>query len=103
MKSLSSESSSDRLTVLSWLLKQGQFDSGKAELIKHLSQQFEIIEFQLGDNLIVQSGSSTHSHKPKPDSGYFWLICEGRLRLLSFDADKQREVSTNLMAEGAIC
>ncbi|HEY9769935.1 MAG TPA: hypothetical protein V6C71_15815 [Coleofasciculaceae cyanobacterium] len=43
MKSPSSEDSSDRLTVLSWLLKQGQFDSGKAELIKHLSQQFEII------------------------------------------------------------
>ncbi|MGF1588937.1 MAG: ABC transporter transmembrane domain-containing protein [Pleurocapsa sp.] len=102
IKSPSSEGGSEnRLTVLSWLLKQGQFDPDKAKLIKHLSQQFEIIEFQMGDNLMVQSGSSIHSRKSPSDCQYFFLMCEGRSRLLGFDADKQREVSTNLMAEGA--
>ena len=91
----------DSLTVLSWLLKQDRFNPDKIELIKHLSQQFEILEFQLGEDLIVQSDSSAPENKSQPQAQYFLLICEGRSRLLSFDADKQREVSTNLMTEGA--
>ncbi|MGB5710351.1 MAG: peptidase domain-containing ABC transporter, partial [Waterburya sp.] len=102
MKSPSSaDGSEDRLTVISWLLKQGQFNLDKAELIKHLSQEFEILEFKLGDEIMAEPGSSDHSHIPQPDSQYFFLICGGQSRLLGFDVDKQREVSTNLMAEGA--
>ena len=93
--------SEDRLTVISWLLKQGRFNLDKAELIKHLSQEFEILEFQLGDDLMVQPGSGADANKLQPDSQYFFLICEGQSRLLGFDVHKQREVSTNLMAEGA--
>ena len=93
--------SENRFTVLSWLLKQGQFTSDKVESIKHLSQQFELLEFQLGDVLMTQSDFTAQSSNQKPDSQYFYLICEGRSRLLSFDVHKHREVSTNLMAEGA--
>ena len=95
------DATEDQLTVLSWLLKQDRFNPEKAELIKQLSQQFEIIEFQLGEELMVQPSSSPQPQQLSADSQYFLLICEGRTRLLSFDVEKQREVSTNLMAEGA--
>ena len=100
MESTSPRSSSDnRLTVLSWLLKQGRFSAEKIELIKNLSQEFEILEFQLGEDL--QPNSTTNSRQQNLNSQYFWFICEGRSRLLGFDTHKQREVSANLMAEGA--
>lgn len=99
--SSSREGAEDQLTVLSWLLKQDRFNPDKVELVKHLSQQFEILEFQLGEELVVQPSFSADSEQLLADSQYFLLICEGRVRLLSFDVDKQREVSTNLMAEGA--
>ena len=102
MASLSNiDGSEDRFSVLSWLLKQGQFNLDQIELIKHLAQQFEILEFQMGDDLMVQSDSGINSPQPNPNSQYFWLICEGQSRLLGFDVKKQREVSTNLMVEGA--
>ncbi|MEM8721296.1 MAG: peptidase domain-containing ABC transporter [Cyanobacteria bacterium P01_G01_bin.39] len=82
------------------MLKQGAFNSKQTELLKKLSQSFEILEFQLGDSLMVQSGSSAQSSS-QLDSQHFFVICEGRARLLGFDTDKQREVSANLMAEGA--
>ena len=94
----STQASENRFTVLAWLLKQGRFSPDKTESLEQLSQQFEIVEFQLGDVLTTQSARSSNR---KPDSQYFWFICEGRSRLLGFDATKQREVSTNLMAEGA--
>ena len=98
MTSSSAQRSSKNHTVLAWLLKQGQFSSEKKEAIANLSQQFEIVDFQMGDVLTTQSARSSDR---KPDSQYFWFICEGRSRLLGFDATKQREVSANLMAEGA--
>ncbi|MEM9508726.1 MAG: peptidase domain-containing ABC transporter [Cyanobacteria bacterium P01_E01_bin.35] len=93
--------SENRFTILSWLLKQGVFNSEQIELLKQLSQQFEICEFQLGDSLMIESGSSAQSPEPTVESQHFFLICEGRSRLLGFDVDKRREVSANLMAEGA--
>ncbi|MEL6439036.1 MAG: peptidase domain-containing ABC transporter [Cyanobacteria bacterium J06621_8] len=86
----------NRFTVFSWLLKQGVYNSEQTELLKQLSQQFEILEFQLGESLSLQPGSSA-----SPDGQNFCLIYEGRARLLAFDADKQREVPANLMGEGA--
>ena len=84
--------------VLIWLLKQGRFSPKQKESIEQLSQDFEIVEFQMGDVLTTQSA---RSRTGELRSQYFWFICEGRSRLLGFDAIRQREVSTNLMAEGA--
>lgn len=81
----------EQLTALSWLLKQDQFTPEQTKLVESLSREFEIFEVQLGDELMVYPGL---------DSQYFFLICEGQLRLLGFDADKQREVSANLLLEG---
>ena len=94
----STQRSSENYIVLTWLLKQSQFSPDKKELLEHLSGHFEALKFQMGDVLVTQSARSSNREL---DSQYFWFICEGRSRLLSFDATKQREVSTSLMAEGA--
>ena len=94
----SADGSGDRLTVLSWLLKQSSFTRDRAAIVKQLSQEFEIAEFQLGDSLMVHPGSL--DEEPS-GSQHFCLVCEGRLRILGFNLAKQREVSTNLMLEGA--
>ena len=95
-------SSGNNSIALSWLLKQDRFDPDEAKLVKQLSREFEIDEFQLGENLMVHPGSLASSTEPEQDPRHFFLVCEGRLRILGFDADKQREVSTNLITEGAI-
>ena len=95
-------SSGNHSIVLSWLLKQERFDPGEAKLFKQLSREFEIVEFQLGENLMVHPGSLASSTQQEQEPKHFFLVCEGRLRILGFDVDKQREVSTNLITEGAI-
>lgn len=95
----SADGSGDRLTVLSWLLKQSSFTRDRAAIVKQLSREFEIAEFQLGDSLMVHPGS-LDGEEPS-NSQYFCLVCEGRLRILGFNVAKQREVSTNLILEGA--
>ena len=94
------DGSDDSLTVLSWLLRQEQFTPDKAVTIKQLSQEFELAEFQLGDSLMVHPGSLSEGEEDS-EPQYFFLVCEGRLRVLGFNAEKQREVSTNLIVEGA--
>ena len=98
MTSSFTQQDSKNYTVLTWLLKQGRFSPNQKEAIEHLSQEFEVLDFQMGDIVTTQS---TGSSDGEFDSQYFWFICEGRSRLLGFDVTKQREVSTNLMAEGA--
>lgn len=95
------DGSKNQPTALSWLLRQGQFTPDEARLVEYLSQEFDIIEFQLGDNLMVHPGSLANSTQQEQDPRHFFLVCEGRLRLLGFDVDKQREVSTGLITEGA--
>ncbi len=92
----------DGISALPWLLEQGSLTPDKIELVKSLNQEFEIVELQLGNSLIIYPGSSSNSVRQEQNAQYLFLVCEGRLRLLGFDPDKQREVSTNLLAEGAI-
>ena len=93
-------SDDNSLTILSWLLRQEQFTPDKAVIVERLSQEFEIAEFQLGDSLLVHPGSMSEGEQ-QAEPQYCFLVCEGRLRVLGFNADKQREVSTNLILEGA--
>ena len=94
------DGSDESLTVLSWLLKQEQFTSNQAGIVEQLSKEFELAKFKLGDSLMVHPGSLSEGEIDL-EPQYFFLVCEGRLRVLGFDADKQREVSTNLIVEGA--
>ena len=92
------------------LEKQLEIDPKSKKLLVHLSQYFEILEFQLGDllgNIAPASANLAQPEKNPPSSPdsceqaqFFYIICQGRVRLLSFDSQKQREVPTGLLTEG---
>ena len=86
--------------TLPWLLQQRELTPERMELVKCLSREAEIIELELGDCLLDYPDSAADSvhHERSP---YFFGVCEGKVRLLSFDAHKRREVSTHLLTEGA--
>ncbi|MEL6787638.1 MAG: ABC transporter transmembrane domain-containing protein [Cyanobacteria bacterium J06607_15] len=92
------ENSKATNVALLYLLQQQQFSPAQTELVTSLSQNFEVLEVKLGEELATYSGTLNNSLLQD-----FFLVCEGRLRLLGFDVDKQREVSTNVISEGAIC
>ena len=92
------------------LEKQLEIDPKSKKLLVHLSQYFEILEFQLGDllgniapasaNLAQPEKTAPSSHDDCEQAQFFYIICQGRVRLLSFDPQKQREVSTKLLTKG---
>lgn len=66
------------------------------ELALELSHSFELCQFKFGEKLFTY-------HPPQPEQendGYFYIICQGRVRLLGFDSQKQREVSAVVLTEG---
>jgi HlyB family type I secretion system ABC transporter len=72
------------------------------EFVNKFCQVFETFEFQLGDEV----EASRQSHQTQ-DTVYgdhritdLHLVIQGRVRLLSFDIYKQREVSVQLLEEG---
>ncbi len=69
-------------------------------IIADLGKAFEILDFQLGDSLTCNASSSGNSLPTEQDSQYFYAICQGRVRLLSFDGQKQPQVSVQLLSEG---
>ena len=89
-----------RPSVLWWLSSQNQFSVDKIPTLKQLSQEFEVLTYELGDKIPLQSSTGDRDGGAK--SQYFYLICEGRVRLLGFDSTRKREVSTNLVGEGEV-
>ena len=81
---------------LDWLLlpleKQLKIDAKSKSFLQLLVQYWEILEFKLGD--LIDNLTSTNSTE------FFYLICQGRVRLLSLDPELQREVPTGLLTEG---
>ena len=86
--------------VLSLLLQEIRLAPEKVKLLKKLSQEFVLSEFQLGDSVPVSWDVSRNSAQQAPKAEYLYLICQGKVRLLSFDAAKKREVPTQLLIEG---
>ncbi|HEY9829219.1 MAG TPA: peptidase domain-containing ABC transporter [Stenomitos sp.] len=89
-------------SLLGILTQIGLSDSAP-RLASDLTQAFESREFQLGDELVnydltkpIES-SSVHQ---KQNLGGFYIISQGRVRLLSTDAVEGREVSTLVLEEG---
>jgi ATP-binding cassette subfamily B protein len=66
------------------------------------SQAFEFRQFHLGDQLSISSISapSTTFVQTEHNIENFHVICQGRVRLLGFDATQGREVSTLLLETG---
>ena len=89
--------------VLKWLLSQIDSAPNREErvILTQLAKQFEIRNYELGDQVTVQPKSSANSI-PAINSQYLFFVCEGRVRLLGFDSERKREVSTNLILEGEI-
>jgi ATP-binding cassette subfamily B protein len=85
------------LPILLQLVK-GQ--SIAATLIPEFSKNFEICDFQLGDNVETLTGNAQNTVPNEQKAKDLYLICQGRVRLLSFDPQKKREVPTQLLAEG---
>lgn len=65
------------------------------------AQAFEIRDFQLGDYLhsYIATDSSEDSVHDEHTRGFF-LICQGRVRLLGFDTTQGREVSVTVLEAG---
>lgn len=89
-------------SLLGILTQIGLSDSAP-RLASDLTQAFESREFQLGDELVnydltkpIES-SSVHQ---KQNLGGFYIISQGRVRLLGTDAVEGREVSTLVLEEG---
>lgn len=90
------EKSSVNLTqsrILHLLRKNVAFQGVNEERLKNFSHAFETISFELGDLISNFTNDSRQSQS-------VYLICQGRVRLLSFDAQKQRQVSVEVLREG---
>ncbi len=74
------------------------------DLASDLSQEFQLQVFQLGNPLsnyrVPILSSNTVLDEQNVDNLY--LICEGRVRLLGFSEEKQREVSLGVLETGEI-
>ncbi|NJO94443.1 MAG: cyclic nucleotide-binding domain-containing protein [Hydrococcus sp. RM1_1_31] len=86
--------------VLSVLLQLLGGDRQTANLISQLSVSFELLEFQLGDVIINLSNPPDNTVRDEQKAQYFYLVCQGKVRLLSSEPEKQREVSTQSLIEG---
>lgn len=65
-----------------------------------LSRAFEIQDFQMGDELGKYTSSEAESVQNQRSAKYLYIICSGRVRLLGFDAQQQRQVSALVLEPG---
>ena len=108
--------SRDEHPILPWLLQDIRLAPEKVKIITESSEDWEIYELQLGDSFIALPDSSPNFDRDESGIGfsdpsiatgqrsqnsqYFYLVCQGKIRLLSFDAAKKRLVSTQLLTAG---
>ncbi|MBW3585775.1 MAG: cyclic nucleotide-binding domain-containing protein, partial [Cyanobacteria bacterium 0813] len=73
-------------------------------LIAQLNTAWDICEFQLGDEITqYQTPDNTHNLVEKKQSDRnFYLVCDGRVRLLAVEASQQQEISAMVLEQGAI-
>jgi ATP-binding cassette, subfamily B, bacterial HlyB/CyaB len=71
----------------------------KSNLVDELSREFEIREFQLGDELLKYDGFPIVKNSVDTPANYssLHIICQGQARLLALDAVSQKEVPTLLL------
>ena len=72
-------------------------------LVTKLNTACEICEFQLGDEITQYQTSDSNNFIEKEQSDRnFYLVCEGRVRLLAVEASQQQEISAVVLEVGAI-
>lgn len=98
---LSPIESSPTFSAILRLLTQIQADP---QFVKDLSAAFAVETFALGDELPlapIWGGDREGIVHPGKDED-FYLICQGRIRLLAFDPQRQREVSSLVLEAGEL-
>ena len=75
-------------------LLTGEAPIQEASSISVLSESFEICQFQLGEAIhtVTELDVNNEQHQQ-----YFFIVCQGSVRLLGFDPEKKREVSTQVV------
>jgi len=72
-------------------------------VVAKLNTACEICEFQLGDEITHYQTSDSNNFVEKEQSDRnFYLVCEGRVRLLAVEASQQQEISAAVLEVGAI-
>jgi ATP-binding cassette subfamily B protein len=76
----------------------------EATLISKLNTVCEMCEFHLGDEITkYKTPDNTNNLVEKEQSDRnFYLVCEGRVRLLAVEASQQQEISAVVLEVGAI-
>lgn len=74
----------------------------KAEDSQALSEAFEVLDCQIGDLLADYTSAplTENSVHVEQRVKYYHIICQGRVRLLGFDLQQQKEVSTLVLEAG---
>ncbi|NJM90376.1 MAG: cyclic nucleotide-binding domain-containing protein, partial [Hydrococcus sp. RU_2_2] len=86
--------------VLPFLLQFSNGDLQTIELLSDLEHNFKLEQFQLGELAFSLPNPLEKTVPNEQNNESFYLICQGRIRLLSFDPEKQRDVPTQLLCEG---
>ena len=81
----------DSMTIQTAILKFLRLVEENLDLTCDWSRNCQIHSFDLGDELFKYDSEETENHND------LYLVCQGRVRLLSFVANQQREVSAQLL------
>jgi ATP-binding cassette subfamily B protein len=84
------------------LLRLSQADTN---LASEFNQAFEIREFQLGEQLVNYYVPNSlrnfvQEEQDEPNNGWFYIVCQGRVRLLGLDAAQGRDVPALVVEAG---
>ena len=90
----------EQTPILTWLRERITLASGQDNLLNELSQIFQIVDFQLGDLISSPLDLSEPHSQEASTSQLLYVICEGKIRLLSFACDQKRQVSIQLLKDG---
>lgn len=98
----SSEAADNALPNLQAAFNLSNIVKTSSENALKFGQELEIREFQLGDELLSYkvAASLKDNVQDEHSSEGFYVICQGRVRLLSFDVTQQRQVSTLVLEVG---
>ena len=86
--------------ILSWLREKINLVSGQDELLYELSQTFQILDFQLGDPISSLLDLSDPKNQEELNSSFLYVICQGKVRLLSLGLPQKQQVSLQLLKDG---
>ncbi|MBD1845640.1 peptidase domain-containing ABC transporter [Cyanobacteria bacterium FACHB-63] len=89
------------------LLRQLPLSQAEPTLLVRFSQEFELISLQLGQPICTDStddrkDNSVLTEQNRTELSDLFIVCQGRVRLLSFDPRRQRWVSVKSLEVGEV-